>query len=183
MKKLRPIALLAVLMLVVIPTIVQADPWSAIDSGYAITTNYHGVELDITSPPTNLKAKVGVLTEKFVSLGISEVRVDLRDPDGNVVDTDTVTLFSDGTSPKGAAIKWGETDPLAPTTWVVGDYSVKAYFYADADDVVEIAHTEDLVAMRATTVMVIPEVAIGTLTILLTMLASLAIFARKKEKF
>lgn len=177
MKKLGLLALLVVLTLIATPAIVQADPWSAVDSGYAVTTNYHGVEV-LPPPDPPLMAKVGVLTEKFESLGVYEVRVDLRDPDGNVVDSDTVTSFSDGTSPKGAPIKYAWTDALAPATWMVGDYSVKAYFYAE--DGKEIAHTEDLTAMRATTVMVVPEVPIGTLTTLLTMLAGLAIFARKR---
>jgi len=179
MKKLGLIALLAVLTLIVIPTIVQADPWSAIDSGYAITTNYFGQEV---VPPLDppLEAKVGVLTELFNSLDVYEVRVDLRDPDDNVVDSATIAAaaFLDGTSPQGAPIKYAWTGPLEPATWVVGDYSVKAYFFAE--DGKELANTEDLTAMRATTVMVVPEVPIGTLTILLTMLASLAIFARKR---
>jgi len=177
MKKLGLMALLAVLTLIVTPTIVKADPWSAIDSGYAITTNHFGEEI-VPPPVPPLRVKVGVLKEIFDSLGITEVRVDLRDPDGNVVDSDTVSAFLDGTSPHGAPVKYAWTGPLEPATWVVGDYSVKAYFFAGAGK--NLAHTEDLTAMRATTVMVVPEVPIGTLTILLTMLASLAIFARKR---
>jgi len=168
------------LTLIVTPTIVQADPWSAIDSGYAVTTNYHGQE--VVPPVADLTARVGVLLDNWP--GVYEVRVDLRDPSGDVVDSDTIlaaAFTTDapwGTSPKGATVMWAETDPLAPATWVVGDYSVKAYFFDSTGK--ELAHVDDLTAMRATTVMVVPEVPIGTLTILLTMLASLAIFARKR---
>jgi len=179
LRKLRFVLLAVVLALIAIPTIVQADPWSAIDSGYAITTNHFG-EVIIPPPIPPLEAKVGILTELFDSLDVYEVRVDLRDPDDNVVDSATIAAaaFSDGTSPKGAPIKYAWTGPLAPASWVVGDYSVKAYFFAE--DGKELAQTEDLTAMRATTVMVVPEIPIGTVAILLTMLASLAIFTRKR---
>ena len=181
MKKLGLVALLVVLTLIATPTIVQADPWSAIDnSGYAITTNHFGEEI-VPPPVPPLRAKVGVLKEYFDNFDVYKVQVDLRDPDENVVDTDFVYAadFDDDISPKGAPIKYAWTDPLAPATWVVGHYSVKAYFYAK-DAPKEIAHTIELTAMRATTVMTVPEVPIGTITILLTMLASLAIFARKR---
>lgn len=186
MKKIGLVAVLAVLTLIATTTIVQADPWSAVDSGYAVSTNYHGQEIDITSPPTDLFAKVGIRTSVLAKFGLTldYVYVELRDPNGDVVDDDIVgdqpgeLNLSPPYSPKGNEIWYGETDHLAPSTWVIGDYSVKAYFYAPGGK--EIANTDDLVAMRATTVMVVPEVPIGTLSILLTMLASLAIFARKK---
>jgi len=179
LKKLGFMAVLIVLTLSFIPMIVRADPWSAIDSGYAVTTNHHGEDIDITKPiDPPLRAKVGFKDEN----GVYEVRVDLRDPDGNVVDSDTVEWpadFDDGTSPKGADIEYAWTKDLEPNTgWVVGHYSVKAYFFSE--DGKELANTEDLVAMKATTVMAVPEVPIGTITILITMLASLAIFARKR---
>jgi len=186
LKKLGLLALLVVLTLIIIPTIVQADPWSAIDSGYAITTNHFGEEI-VPPPDPPLQVKVGVLAENFYDpivnpTGVYEVRVDLRDPDDTVVATDTILLadftFEVGGSPQGADIYYAWTDDLVPATWVIGDYSVKAYFFAGTEK--ELAHTIDLTAMRATTVMVVPEVPIGTLTILLTMLAGLAIFARKR---
>ena len=182
LKRLGLVALLVVLTLIVTSTIVQADPWSAIVSGYAVTTNHHGEEVLIPPVPP-LRARVGVLAENLYDpsseAGVYEVRVDLRDPDGNVVDSDTVswTQFSDATY-KGKPIKGAWTGDLVPGVWVVGHYSVKAYFFDKYGK--ELAQMDDLTAMRATTVMVVPEVPIGTLTILLTMLASLAIFARKR---
>ena len=181
MKKLGLVALLVVLTLIATPTIVQADPWSAIDSGYAISTNHPGEEIDITQP-FELKAKVGFLA----SIDVDKVIVELRDPDDNVVDTaEVVAPWQTGWSKKGNEYKWNWTRPLDPAKtgniWVVGHYSVKAYFYAKAGQGWKnLANVEDRVSMRAFTVMTVPEVPIGTITILLTMLASLVIFARKK---
>lgn len=173
--------------LIVTPTIVHAGPWSAIDSGYAVESNYHGIEIIIPPPPTDLRARVGCLTENFYDpisgAGVYEVVVHLRDPDGDVVDSATVswTDMVPGTSPHGAPIMWQWTSVdhyFAPATWEVGDYSIKAYFYDEHGK--ELKNEDDLTAMRATTVMVVPEVPIGTLIIMLTMLAGLAILARKR---
>jgi len=111
MKKLGLVALLVVLTLIVTATIVQADPWSAVDSGYTVSTNYHGQEIDITSPPTDLFAKVGIRTSVLDKFGLTldEVYVELRDPNGNVVDDYTVDSFTLSSSPKGNPILYGET--------------------------------------------------------------------------
>jgi len=174
---------LMALTLFIIPVIVLADPWSAINSGYGVTTNHHGEEIVPPGDPP-LAAKVGLLTEKFLfengTTRLINVTVDLRDPYENVVDTQTVYPedFGPGTSPNGQDMNFTWTDPFEPDTWTVGHYSVKAYFYLKGGQ--GLANAEDLDAMRATTVMSVPEAPIGTLTILLTMIAGLAIFARKR---
>jgi len=180
--KLRPMTLFGLLALMAMSTVVQADPWSAIDSGYAVSTNYHGEETPVPPDPP-LMARVGVLLENFALLDYVEVH--LRDPSDDVVDIVVVpaSAFVPGLSPKGADIMEAWSDPLEPEegTWLIGHYSVKAYFYAvEGAAEPELANCEDLEAMRATTVMTIPEVPIGTLTVLLAMIAGLAIFARKR---
>lgn len=176
LKKLGLVALLTVLTLSIIPMIVLADPWSALGSGYAVTTNHHGEDVMIPPDPP-LQARVGFLD----GLGVDSVRVDLRDPSDTVVASVTVTSFTFNDLPPGEDDYWDAwTAPgaLDPASWVVGHYSVKAYFFDDTGK--ELANVEDLTAMRATTVMTVPEVPIGTLTILIAMLAGLTIFARKR---
>ena len=177
--KPKAMVLALVLMVGVMPIVVHADPWSAIDSGFAVTTNHHGE--DIVPPPVPpLQAKVGLLLEYFADLDYVEVR--LRDPDEDVVVTviidDTDPRWQDGTSPHGKPIKYAWTDDLVPAVWEIGHYSVKAYFVLIGEK--DINTVEDLDAMRATTVMTVPEVPLGTLAVLLTMLASLGILARRK---
>jgi len=180
--RFKIIMLLGILALMSITIVVLADPWSAIDSGYGVSTNYHGEDTPVPPDPP-LRAKVGVLLENFAILDYVEVH--LRDPDENVVDIVTISssAFVSGLSPKGADIMWAWSDPLEPEegTWLIGHYSVKAHLYAREGDVVyEIANCELLEAMRATTVMTIPEVSIGTLGVLLAMFTGLALLTRKK---
>jgi len=169
-----------------LPLLVWADPSSASGSGYAVTTNYHGIEIVPPPPPTDpLRANVSVSATNFGN--VYNITVVLRDPSdnwvarvvhlrdpGNWADLDWVET----TAHNGETVHWAWTGPLEPDEWVIGHYSVKAYFVAD--DGQGLANVEDLDAMRATTVMTVPEAPIGTLTILLVMLASLGIFARKK---
>ena len=179
MMKLEYLVLLVVLTSMFPVLIVQADPWSAIDSGYAVTTNYHGQDV-IPPPDPPLRAKVGVLAVNFNEL--LYVKVELRDPNGNVVLTvniDKSATWIDDISPKGNPIKYAWTDPLIPDTWAIGHYSVKAYFYAEGGR--GLANEEDLYAMRATSIMTIPEIPLGTLTVIATMLISLALFSRARN--
>lgn len=178
-------ALIAILMLMVIPAVAQADSSSASGSGYSVTTNYQGIFV-LPPPIPPLQAKVSVLTgEKFDSLW--KIKIDLRDPSENVVDTviclKTDLVWYDGTAPNGKPIKWawiGPLEPEAPYAWTVGDYSVKAYFYAtDGNDIANILCLE---AMRATTVMMVPEVPFGTIATLLAMFGALGVFALKKKQ-
>jgi hypothetical protein len=188
----KTIALLIVLTLMVTPVVVLADvpyddgPWSAIDSGYAVTTNHHGEDVPIPPFPP-LVAQVGLLAVHFPYL--EYVRVDLRDEDENVVDSAYLypgDFIANEFSPQGEPIMYALTketgtddEVLAPDTWEAPmHYSVKAHFFMDE----EYGKPNPLVAeaMRAVTVMTIPEVPLGTLTVLLTMLATLGFLARKK---
>ena len=181
--RLKLLALSAAVILVVLTVVVQAGPESAASSGWGVTTNYHGQEVLISvliTDPLEAQVLVG-FPENWDAL--YEVTVVLRDPDDEPVATITRPKneldWQPGTAPNGRVLRTAWIGPLIPDTgWTVGHYSVKAYFYAD--DGTTLANDEDLSAMRATTQVVIPEAPIGTLTIIITMLASLAIFARKK---
>lgn len=174
------LAILAFISLLgLIPAAVLADPWSAIDSGFAVTTNHHGEDIIPPGDPP-LRAKVGLLASEFPRL--IRVEVELRDPDEVVVDTQVVLpgSFSPGTSPGGNPITVAWTDPFAPASWTIGHYSVKAYFYlTDARD---LANAEDLDAMRAVTVMTVPELPTGTLGAVAALFAGLGIYSILKSK-
>jgi len=190
--RFRIVTLLIVLTLMVTPVVVFADvpydagPWSAIDSGYAVTTNHHGEDVPIPPFPP-LVAQVGLLAEHFP--GLLYVRVDLRDEDDGVVDSAYVYPedFVADLSPQGEPIMYALTkitgdddDVLAPDTWEAPmHYSVKAYFFLEGGNIGP-PEAVCLEAMRAVTVMTVPEVPLGTLTVLLTMLATLGFLARKK---
>ena len=167
-------------LLVLIPAVVLADPWSAIDSGFAVTTNHHGEDI-IPPPDPPLRAKVGLLAAEYPRL--IWVEVELRDPDGVVVDSQVVYPgpdFVPDTSPGGNPIMYAWTDPFAPASWTIGHYSVKAYFYLTGGR--GLANAEDLDAMRATTVMTVPELPIGTLGAIAALFAGLGIYSLLKSK-
>ena len=171
MKKFWLVALLVVFTLIVTPTIVQADPWSALGgSGYAVTTEPFPLE-DVLVNVDEVTAKAGTTDDN-----VQYVVFRWLAPDGTVPHTDTVE-YPD--------FDW-EYDPtyemdvkIARSTFIptmVDDWGVQVFFYGEGGHL----RGEAIIRIRATSFLVVPEVPIGTLTILLTMLASLAIFARKR---
>jgi len=175
LKKLGLVALLVVLTLIIIPTIVKADPWSALGgSGYAVTTE-----------PFPLEEVVVDVDEVHAKAGTTDPNVDYvvfrwLAPDGTVISRD----------PEDIVDVAPETDPtygpisVARSSYIpnmVGDWGVQVFFYDEEGE--PHIRGEAIVRIRATSFFVIPEVQMGTITILLTMLASLAIFARKRKIF
>jgi len=169
LKKLGLVALLVVLTLIVTPAIVRADPWSALGgSGYAVTTEPFPLE--------------------DVEVGVDEVVAKAGTTDSNVEYVVFRWLAPDETvisRPEDIVSVASETDPtygdilVARSTFVpnmLGDWGVQVFFYGEGGHL----RGEAIIRIRATSFFVIPEVPIGTLTILLTMLAGIAIFARKR---
>jgi len=188
MKKLGLIALLAVLTLIVTSTVVQAQ-WSALNSGYAITTNYHGIDVPLGESVT---AWAGTTMPDGPG-SVVKVRFIWKDPDENVVwdpfDT-TLDKYTTPAYPPGAPQEiidwatnhpgidvWYATDEQTPA--VYGDWGVQAEFWGPGGKLKGTGGSEGIIKIKATSFFNIPE-AISTLTVLLTMLAGLAIFARKR---
>lgn len=160
--------------------IVQAG-WPAISSGYAVTTNWHGIDVPIGELVTAWAGTTDgtVHTVEFV----------WKDPDDNVAWTDTISVFGPITTPNvpnnvpPEIENWGNTNPGTPiwyancthnpsewTETVVGDWTVKAKFR----NTVEIPG-QNYTSFKATSFFVIPEVSFGTIAILLSMFGALAI--------
>jgi len=170
LKKLGLVALLVVLTLIVMPAIVRADPWSALGgSGYAVTTEPFPLEGVI--PGEDVDAKAGT-TDPNVEYVVFRWLA----PDGTVIsrDPEDVVDVEDEWDPT-----YGMNVLVARSTYapeIVGDWGVQVFFYGEGGHL----RGEAIIRIRATSFFVIPEVPIGALTVLLTMLAGLAIFARKR---
>lgn len=181
----KTVVLLSVFLSGLAVAAVRADPWSAIDSGFAVTTNHHGEEIIPPGDPP-LAAKVGLLNTEFYfdngTIRLLRVEVELRNPDEVVVDTEVVYAaeFLDDTSPQGNPIKYAWTADFEPSSWTVGHYSVKAYFYLKGAR--DLANAQDLDAMRAVSVMSVPELPVGTLTAVVLLVATLGLYSMLRNK-
>ena len=127
----------------------------------------------------------------------SEVKkVEFRwlDPDGNLVWDVNVTVFGPYTTPDvpdnitlpPEIIEWAEENQgidiwYAQNTQipdVLGDWGVQAIFH-DSGKIQ--GKNSDIVAIRATSFNVVPEVPFGTIVILLSMFGALGVFAIKRK--
>jgi hypothetical protein len=166
---------------------VQAQ-WSALSSGYAVTTDYHGVDVP---PGTEVTAWAGTTNG-----AIEKARFRWLDPDGNVEWDVWIDVFGPITTPDvpldvpQEIIDWANENPgidvwyaqNAQTLDEIGDWGVQVIFY-DSEGTGH-GPFEDKVGIRATSFNVIPEAPFGTIAILLGMLGALGVFAlKKKHKF
>jgi len=188
LKKLGLVALLVVLMLIVTPTIVKADPWSALEgSGYAVTVE--GFPLEEVYPGDVIRAYAGTTypeeeVEYVVFLWLAPDETVISDPhdshDLSGFGPDPIGMYTDfDVRVASCEITVGTDIPF-----IVGDWGVQAEFWGPDGKLKGTGSSTGIVKIRATSFYAVPEVPmIGTLTILLTMLASLAIFARKRKIF
>jgi len=163
-----------------------AAQWSAMSSGYAITTNWHGEEVPIGESVT---AWAGTNDST-----VKKVEFEWKDPDENLIFNENVTIFGPYTTPNvpsGAPqeiVDWADkypgrtiyyaTNTQAPD--VIGDWGVKAIFH---DSGTIQGQDSTIVAMRATSFDVIPEIPIvGTAGATIAMLLGLGLFYRKKKQ-
>jgi len=183
LKKLGLVALLVALTLIVTPTIVQAQ-WPAINSGYAVTTNWHGIDVPLGASVTAWAGTTDSTVEK--------VEFIWKDADGNVVRDEMVTVdatldkYTTPAVPPGAPpeivdwaqkpMNWGITiwyaqDTYPSVTDPLGDWSVKAKFINAFGQTV--SSESDSFPVRATSFNVVPEVSFGTIAILIAMFGAL----------
>jgi len=178
LKKLGLVALLVVLTLIVTPAIVRADPWSALGgSGYAVTVE--GFPLEEVLPGDEITAYAGTIDSE-----VDHVVFNWLAPDGTVIPISEV-CSGPAADPKGmysfdiyyatCTVEVGVDIPA-----INGDWGVQAEFWGPGGKLKGTGGSEGIIKIRATSFFVIPEVQMGTITILLTMLASLAVFARKR---
>ena len=158
----------AIAIIVSQANIVQAQ-WSALVSGYAVTTNYHGKDV----PPGTLV----IATAGTTDASVKTVTFYWKYPNDTVayVVAD-VSVAANGTTWDGKLIYYAQSSytPITPT----GDWGVQAVFKDSGH--CQKGHHEDIVAIRATSYFVTPEVPFGTVTVLLILLGALSLFARRK---
>lgn len=147
---------------------VQAQ-WSALNSGYAVTTDTHGSDTPINVPVT--------ATAGTTDATIEEVEFLWKDSDETVVWDVTVAVSSNGTMWDGKLIYYAQ-DTQSPDS--IGDWAVQALFRGPGGHLK--GQESGIVKIRATSLHSVPEVPIGTLAIMLSLFAGLGIFVLAKRK-
>lgn len=167
-KKAYPLVLITIGILAASVSVAQAN-WSEIASGYAITCDWHGVDI---LPGTLVTATAGT-----TDASVSTITFQWKDPADNIVKTETIDVASNGTTYNDKLVYWAHSS-YAPDS--IGKWTVKAIFNG--------ANKNGNPAQRAQSVHVcgpsnvVPDIpVIGTAGALVTMFASLGMFLRKKR--
>jgi len=176
MKKSRLISLTLALLSIVIfvPVSVVYAPFTTLGTGYAITTNYHGV---IVPPYTPVTATAGTLDSR-----VENVTFRWHMPNGTVRWEVTKPVYANGTQGQWNNGTWATihyaNDTQTPD--IVGDWGVQAFFQGPGGK--ERANLTDVIKIKAESFFSIPEIPLGPLTVTLSTLTALIIFAKRRKK-
>lgn len=168
--------------------------WEALGSGFAVTTNYHGIDVPLGQPVTATAGWAPALApEQLREIVVHEVEFVWHYPDGTVAMSATVPVSGPIVAPgvPPAPIppeisKWAQDNP-GITYWyaqnaqiptAAGDWGVQAIFH---DTVRICGKNSDTVRIRSTSFNMVPEVPFGTAAILLSWIGILGIFAVRKK--
>ena len=181
--KFTVVAISLILGLLILSSAVYAQ-WSALGSGYAVTTNFHGMDI-ITGTPVTVTA--GTLDPEVVNITFRWH----RPPDGNgpVAWEDTVTPLLTSPYPPpnvpqevidyiNSSTVWYAQDTRVPDE--VGDWGVQAFFIGP--DGRDRANLTDVVSIRATSFNAIPEIPFGTIAAAAAMFIAFGLFIVKKKR-
>jgi len=188
-------AILFASIIVLASSNVAQAQWDALSSGYAITTNWHGEEVPIGQSVT---AWAGTTDS-----AVDEVEFRWLDPSGNMaVDPPPhVSVFGPYVTPavpdgvpeeivewsikyQGVEV-WYAFNTQGPDVLdILGDWGVQANFYDIPNPGPKSlrGRNTDIIAIRATSFNVVPEVPFGTIVILLSMFGALGVFATRRRK-
>jgi hypothetical protein len=165
-----------VLVSLILSGIVYA-PWTTLGTGYAITSNYHGVDVPLGTPVT--------VTAGTLDPSVTHVKFIWREPataGGAIRWEDIVPIFTNTTMGQWnngttANIRYAESTRIPD---VLGDWGVQALFQDSAEtDVL----SSDVIKFRATSFNnIIPEIPVGTIGAAAAMIAALALFVIKKKR-
>ena len=160
--------------------------WSAIKSGYAITTDWHGEDVPAGTPVT---AWAGTTNET-----VYQIRFLWLDPNGTIryditITKDDMVNYTTPDYPPAAPediIEWAQKNHNitiwyannAQTPDSVGDWAVKAWFYSPEGHLMNSTVTK----IRATSFNTVPYTPIGTIITAVTMIAALTTFITRKRK-
>jgi len=144
--------------------------WSALNSGYAVTTDYHGKEVMPGMPVT--------ATAGTTDTNVKRVTFLWKDPDKSIVYVETVDVWQNGSQWDGKIIYYAQSS-YEPN--VRGDWGVQALFIGEGGT--KKAQVEDTIMIRGTSFLVIPDFpVVGTVGALMAMILGLSLFAHKKRK-
>lgn len=172
MKKYALLSTLIVLVSISMAGFANA-PWSTLGTGYAITSNVHGIDIPPATPIT--------ITAGTLDTRVTHITFRWHMPNETISRQVTVPIFTNGTTGTWnngtVALVRFATDTYSAS--ILGDWGVQAFF----QDSVGTARAglEDVIKIRATSFNVIPEVPFGTLTILVGMFGALIVFSLRKK--
>lgn len=175
MRKSALMFTLVCMSLLVLISTVRADE-NSIGSGYAITSNYHGVNV-----PANTEVTATALT---LNASITTVLFRWHRPDDSVAREVTVSpLTNTGTTAEWKKFHQSFTIFSAQDTFtpdVVGDWGVQAFFLDPHGNTR--ADVEDVVAIRATSFFAVPEIPLGTIGVVAAVLLAFGVYSIKNKK-
>jgi len=145
--------------------------WDAINSGYAVTTDYHGIEV----PPGTLVTATAGTTDA----NVQNVTFLWKYPNETIAYTKAdVQVWSNGSTYDGKLIYYAKS---SYTPDVLGDWGVQAFFIGN--DGKTKAGIDDVIQIRATSFNVIPDLpVVGTAGAITAMILGLGFFLHKKKK-
>lgn len=163
--------LFAMLPLLLMICVVQigADFPSSLNSGYGVTTDWHG-ELVLAGSPINATAYT-------TDLNVTKVEFIWKDPDENVIWDVNVTVQPDGQY-NGDDVLWANNSQTIYEP--LGDWGIQAFFYDEWGHIR--GQDSDIVAIRATSFEAVPEVPFGTIATILAFFGALATYVVKSKK-
>jgi len=162
-----------VLGLLILPNAVSA-PWSTLGTGYAIATNYHGIDVPLGTPVT---ATAGTLDP-----GVVNVTFRWHMPNDTARWEVTKLVSQNGTKGKWnngtEALIWYASDTQILD--VLGDWGVQAFFRGpDGNDR---ANLTDVIKIKAESFNVVPQVPFGTIAAAVAMFVAFGLFIVKKKR-
>ena len=157
--------------------------WNAINSGYAVTTNYHGLDAPL--------GEEIVATAGTTDHDVTQVEFIWLDPDEEEIHSETLGLSWPPTPPASVpqeVIDWAQNNPgvevgYAQSTLesdsvaVIGWFTVKAIFHGPTGP-----KGQDHDRFKATSFFYIDEVPFGTIVILLIPFGFLGFYAIKRKR-
>ncbi len=175
MNKVKTALLLAVTLLISSSLVMLANATpthneGSLNSGFAVTNNYHGKDV----PSGTIVTVTAMSTDRDVDYVIFI----WKNAAGDIKYQDKVNVFTNGTKHNGKLVSYA-VSTHAPDS--LGDWGVQAKFY-DKNNCHRCSHDTRL-ATRATSFNVVPEVPLlGTAGIAVAMVLGLTVFKAKKKQ-
>ena len=145
-------------------------PEESLGSGYAVTSNWHGIDV----PP----GSEVIVTAMTTDAGVYQVTFLWKNPADHTVWTDVVAVYQNGSKYDNLLISYANSTH-SPVN--LGDWGVQALF--QSLDGTTKQQIEYVIAIRATSFFVIPEIPIiGTAGAAIAMLLGLGLFATRRKK-